>query len=518
MNTHPLSLYEIVLAIGKFIPLWESLHSAGRDLWVFKPKDLIAAISVNRHFHATLTPLLWSVYVEHAVKSPGEPNKNSSYIRFLDLSSYLPLIDLVVELNFSHLQELRLSDSVDCAWAKRIILANPELRVLHWARIRKRLIWKELTDLECVLSLQRLRYLGLDAWWFLTPHLYNALANNAEHLEELRLTRCNSFVPKHSKQDDTGTSQLRLVTSMERGVEEYESMKRMCGRILLAKVKTLHLDVEHSFCPLTLYWMFDVVPALETVVFEELLGSTAKALSLTLRKSCPRLQTIKLGHIWEVNSWRPHQHSDAALYLTSACAPGHLVHASLDGWCIDDTFMEALSVHRDSLETMELAIRDDDYRDSFNNLGTILERCSRLKHLTVYFHKYRKLHDHGQLLLFLDKLATCSDLENLAFHGFTLADDDNRLRENGDDYESDEGMLRVRIDQDKEFDDCEPEANIFYGPGWRELYLGYDANYRRGECCDQFKRLVGDAIGSLSSLERVVFGFVSYVKVLSSSS
>lgn len=104
MNSHPLSLYEIVLAIGQFIPLWESVHSLDDDLWLFTPKDLLAAISVNRLFHATLTPLLWSVYVECAVKSLRDPNeflcpeeydipfdvvkKYSSYIRILDLSSH----------------------------------------------------------------------------------------------------------------------------------------------------------------------------------------------------------------------------------------------------------------------------------------------------------------------------------------------------------------------------------------------------------------------------------------------
>ncbi|KAK3830112.1 MAG: hypothetical protein JOS17DRAFT_747014 [Linnemannia elongata] len=536
MNTHPLSLYEIVLAIGKFIPLWESCeHSSDEDIWYLKPKDLIAAISVNRHFHATLTPLLWSVYVESAVKSLEYPNwvrcgffyhhipfdivqKNSSYIRFLDLSDYHPRYTGTVELlpldlNFSRLQELRLSDSVDCTWAKRIILAHPELRVLHWVRTRKKIKREEVKDFESVLSLRRLRYLGLDGWWFFTQQLYGALANNAEHLEELRLTRCHSIIAKWSKKDDTGKLRIAPIASMEKGGEEFEPLKRMCWRIRLEKLKALHLDVEHNLCPLTLYWLVNVVPALETIVFGDLLGNTAKALSLTLRKSCPRLQTIKLGHIWEVNSWRPHQHSDA-LYLTNACAPGHLVHASLDGWRIDNANMEALSLHRDSLETLELAIRDDDYRDSFSNLGTILERCSRLKHLSVYFFRYGNRCDRRQPLLFLDKLATCSDLVRLEFHGFTLADDNNHLDDTG----SDEGALRVRIDRNQELDDYGPEANGFGEPGWRELFLGGFLDMCEGECCDHFKRLVCDAIGSLSSLKCVVFGVTGYVKVLSSSS
>ncbi|KAK3830143.1 MAG: hypothetical protein JOS17DRAFT_791378 [Linnemannia elongata] len=444
MNSHPLSLYEIVLAIGQFIPLWESVHSLDDDLWLFTPKDLLAAISVNRLFHATLTPLLWSVYVECAVKSLRDPNeflcpeeydipfdvvkKYSSYIRILDLSS-------------------------------------------HWTQNLTR---KELKDFESILSLRRLRYLSLENWNFLTSHLYRVLAKNADHLEELRLTCCNSIVHKRSKREDTGKSQITFTTSMETGAEEFETMNRRCGRIRLAKLKTLHLDVERFSCPQTLYWLIDVAPALETVVFRELLGSTAKGLSLILRKSCPRLQTIKQGDFWYVNEdiWRrPHKRANTALHLANACAPGHLAHASLDGWRIDNTYMEALSVHRDSLETLELVIRNNNYRDSFKNLSTILERCSRLKHMAVYFERHRVLYDHRISLLFLNKLATCPSLESLGFHGFTLRDDDNHLRESGDDYGSDEGTLRVRIDDEEEFDDYDPEVNRFYGPGWRQLVL-----------------------------------------------
>ncbi|OAQ35988.1 hypothetical protein K457DRAFT_132603 [Linnemannia elongata AG-77] len=376
MNTHPLSLYEIVLAIGQFIPLWESVHLADEDVWLLKPKDLLAAISVNRLFRTALTPLLWSVYVGSAVKSLGNAykcmgnaeydipvdivQKNSSYIRFLDLSSYYRQLGRMresPELYCSRLQELRLSASVDSTWAKRLILANPELRVLHWARTRKNSSREKLKDLASILSLQRLRYLGLKDWTFLTEHLYRALAKNAGHLEELRLIRCDSIVLKHSKRVDSGKSRYTVITSMETGVEEFESMEtgveefetmetgveevetmeQMCRRIRLTKLKTLYLDVEHNRCPLTLYWLLDIAPALETAVFGDLLGSTGKALGLTLRKSCPRLQTIKHGNDWEEKTWQLHQWGVTALHLLNACAPGHLVHASLRGLRLDNT-------------------------------------------------------------------------------------------------------------------------------------------------------------------------------------
>ncbi|OAQ24685.1 hypothetical protein K457DRAFT_23821 [Linnemannia elongata AG-77] len=509
MNTHPLFLYETVLAIGQFIPLWESnTDFDDDDLWLFKPKDLLAAISVNRLFRATLTPLLWSVYVESAVKSLACPKfvrcclyrhyisidiveKNSSYIRFLDLSSFLPRSDRKVELldfNCSRLQELHLNASVSCAWAKRLILANPDLRVLHWTR--EKISREDFGDFESVLSLRRLRYLALHDWSLYIPQLYSVLANNAEHLEELRLIRCNSTVPKRLKQDEKGKVHITYMNPRDSRVEELQPMKRMCWRIRLAKLKTLHLDVETCVFPLTLYWLVNVAPALETVVFGALKHNTSKALSRILRRSCPRLRSIKQGRIW---MWEgniiPPKFRDYTLHLVSACAPGHLAHASLDVWRIDNTFVEAISVHLDSLETLELALFCNAYgKDSFNNLGTILERCGRLKHLAVHFHGQMKMYGRHPSL-FLEKLATCPGLESLAFRRFILSDKDNHLHESSDDPGRDEGTSTVRITRNQELGDYEPEPYIFDRPEWRELFLGFDLDHREGVCCNRFKRL-----------------------------
>ncbi|KAH7025607.1 hypothetical protein BKA57DRAFT_444073 [Linnemannia elongata] len=468
MNSHPLSLYEIVLAIGQFIPFWESVDLAYEDVWLLKPKDLLAAISVNRLFRTTLTPLLWSVYVRPAVKSLGNAYEcidNAKYDIPVDITNHLSSI-------CSRLQELRLSASVDSAWAKRLILANSRLRVLHWARNRKNLSREELKDFASILSLQRLRYLGLDDWTFLTEYLYRALAKNAGHLEELRLTRCDSILLKRSKRDDTGKSRYTVITSMETRVEEFKTMEQMCRRIRLTKLRTLHLDVEHNRCPLTLYWLIDIAPDLETAVFGDLLGSTGKALGLTLR---------------------------------------HLVHASLRGLRLDNTFMEALSVHRDCLETLELDIRDDNYRDSFSNLGTILKQCSQLKRLAVAVLFYREPCERRQPLLFLDKLVTCPGLESATFNGFTLAGENNHLHEGVEDYGSNERTSRDSIEWDSEFEDYnDPQAYIFR-PGWREVYLAFGSDDCAGWRSAHFKRIVGDAIGSLSSLKYVRFGIVSYL-------
>ncbi|KAK5814188.1 hypothetical protein F5H01DRAFT_393710 [Linnemannia elongata] len=419
---------------------------------------------------------------------------------------------VILLLNCSRLQELRLSAFVDSAWAKCLILANPGLRVLHWARNRKNISREELKDFASILSLQQLRYLGLDHWTYLTEYLYRTLAKNAGHLKELRLKRCDSILLKRSKRNDTGKSRYTVITSMETGVEGFKTLEQTCRRIRLAKLKTFHLDVEHNRCPLTLYWLIDIAPALETAVFRDLLGSTSKALGPTLRKSCPRLQTIKHGNDWEEKTLRLRQWGVTALHLLNACAPGHLVHASLRGLRLDNTFMEAFSVHRICLETLELDIRDDNYRDSFSNLGTILEQCSQRKHLPVAVPFYREPCARRQPLLFLDKLVTCPGLESLTLNGFRLAGENNHLHEGDEDYGSNEGTSRDSIEWDPEFEDYhDPQAYIFR-PGWREVHLAFSSDDCTGWCSAHFKRLVGDVIGSLSSLKYVWFGIISYAQ------
>ncbi|KAK5816337.1 hypothetical protein F5H01DRAFT_367214 [Linnemannia elongata] len=312
------------------------------DVWLFKPKDLLAAISINRLFRTTLTPLLWSVFVESAVKSLGNAYE------CMGNEEYDIPIDSVQKNN--------------SAWAKLLILANPELRVLHWARIRKKSSWEKLKDF-------------------------------ARHLKELRLTRCNSILLKRSKRDDTGKSRYTIITSMETGVEEFKTLEQTCRRIRL-----------------------------------------------------------------------------------------------------DNTFMEAFSVHRICLETLELDIRDDNYRDSFCNLGTILEQCSQRKHLAVAVPFYREPCARRQPLLFLDKLVTCPGLESLTLNGFRLAGENNHLHEGDEDYGSNEGTSRDSIEWDPEFEDYhDPQAYIFR-PRWREVHLAFGSDACAGWCSAHFKRTL-EALG-----------------------
>ncbi|KAG9066481.1 hypothetical protein KI688_001708 [Linnemannia hyalina] len=68
-NKHPLSIPEIVLTIGKLIPLWVQAHYKGETVWYFRPKDLVAASAVNSLFHTLFTPILRTVFAYPADNS-----------------------------------------------------------------------------------------------------------------------------------------------------------------------------------------------------------------------------------------------------------------------------------------------------------------------------------------------------------------------------------------------------------------------------------------------------------------
>ncbi|KAF9115628.1 hypothetical protein BGW39_003010, partial [Mortierella sp. 14UC] len=277
-TNHPLSLPEIVLIIGKFIPLWVPEQHEDEMPWSFQPKDLLAAISVNRLFNTVLTPLLFTVYVE---PFPELPNNTASvaiytlpstfHIRFLDLSRYLPHCSGKLDpaqLNCTRLQELRLSSYVDTTCARQLIQANPGLRVLAWESCHEILPEEAFLDLKSALSLNQLRYLGLHSWKLAITCLYDILRHNAEHLEEVRLEDCDSFVSQATKQSVSLSAPLPMA-------------------------KTLQLDVDDNELPQSIYDLVPHLPALETIVVSELRESTAKELGETLRKYCPNLRTIK---------------------------------------------------------------------------------------------------------------------------------------------------------------------------------------------------------------------------------
>ncbi|KAF9117466.1 hypothetical protein BGW39_002158 [Mortierella sp. 14UC] len=231
MNIHPLSLPEIIL-IGKHIPLW-SVHSVDAVFidWSYKPKDLLAALSINRLFNATLTPLLWTVYNErtfnmrgfndHSIPEDvvrfaprlwlGVPaqgpslatiNAHCHHIRYLELlHTRAPpcLFQQPGMFKFhntcTQLQELRLSRFVDLRWAAELVMVNPNLTALNWGYPNVVMANHDsfsqdpegIRDLKSMFGLRKLRILRLEGWPLNTLHMCRILDNNGDTLQELDL-------------------------------------------------------------------------------------------------------------------------------------------------------------------------------------------------------------------------------------------------------------------------------------------------------------------------------------------
>ncbi|KAK3839816.1 MAG: hypothetical protein J3R72DRAFT_492348 [Linnemannia gamsii] len=225
---HPLSLPEIVLPIGKAIPLWIPEQLFGETSWMLRPKDLVATISVNHLFHSVLTPLLWTVYYEpnekmrklalmkncrgreyHGLYTQVDIDiveKNSIFFRYLDVSGYrlLPRQRRVgkLQLQCQRLQELRVSPKVGVKWVSRLIKLNPNLQVLDWWREPIQVRTSNMLELQKLFPLRWLRYLGLQGWNLQSLFLCHILENNANNLDEMNLGYNTRFIDEPRMNDD----------------------------------------------------------------------------------------------------------------------------------------------------------------------------------------------------------------------------------------------------------------------------------------------------------------------------
>ncbi|KAG0249070.1 hypothetical protein BGZ95_007702, partial [Linnemannia exigua] len=265
MDIHPLTLPEIVLIVGKHIPLWIPEQLFSETAWMLRPKDLVAAISVNRLFHSVLTPLLWTVYYEPNEKMTALAElrnyreyrglyahidieivqKNSIFFRYLDVPAPFQIPDLrrvrMLQLQCQHLQELRVSPDNGTAWISRLIKLNPNLKVLSWRKKPGPRTTDEF-ELQNLFPLRRLRYLGLQGWSLQSFFFCHILENNAEHLEEINLGNFARFMDEPRMNDDwSGLRDSSLAKMTEYDAEK--AVKLIRGRrLLLPKVKTLHVN------------------------------------------------------------------------------------------------------------------------------------------------------------------------------------------------------------------------------------------------------------------------------------
>ncbi|KAG0202673.1 hypothetical protein BGX33_009540 [Mortierella sp. NVP41] len=488
MNTHPLSLPEIILIVGKHIPVWVPTTRSQGAVLEFKPKDLLAAISVNRIFHRTLTPLLWTVYAIPAFKpfkyfvrssetvfeydnydtDPDTLQKNSPYIRYLDLSLHYPKTDRSLDqfqLSCTRLQELELPPlgrSIDSSQS--------------WPACSR-------------------------GWKLNSVYLHHILDNNAQHLEELQLGK-NTYLLKvpsmNAQWNGLKTSALSDLTDEQVA----EASQLVEGRpLLLPKVKTLHLDIPWSKTSKATYNLVRAFPGLETLMIGHVHRAQAPRLSRNLREFCPQLRAVRTLDPGRELPWMSGETNGVVddIPWIEACAPGRLAHFAMSIWTVNEELTNALLQHKDSLEILELFIRDEDLFDFVDYLEEILRQCMRLKQLSLCHDGI--LWDLEALPTLLDGLSTCQELESLALVGFP---DSYDYYDDSNEDESEDEEDESEDEEDGE-DEGETIGGIFYPVlprGWRHvprIDIGNDYGSTK-KCRD----MVFEVVNRLPAMETVV--------------
>ncbi|KAF9126982.1 hypothetical protein BGW39_006197 [Mortierella sp. 14UC] len=464
----PFALPEIIYRVGMFIPIWFPRKVLDRQSdYDFKPKDLLAAMHVNRTFHDTLKPLLWIVYNESALeprlyKDPHNNgfmvvtppprngisrltvNKNCRHIRYLELiQEGVPAFMFKQPTMFdfkdcTNLRELRLSVYVDPYWVSQVIRANPNLRVLEWAypelrpfeqcRSSRSRDLRGSEDLEYVSTLRNLQGLSLLGWVLFPLHLCQVLNFNANTLEELDLTSETCVIQDQETPTDARWLVPKYPVTPSRkigasGEEEYE----FAGPLSLPKLKTLNLDLDwdrtthHSVCGLV-----RSMPALEHLNINPSQHMDPGRLGRNLRASCPRLKSIESEGRQYKNSRKADQQRMAG--LIGGCASGHMVTFKMGLTWLDPYTVGALLAHGESLQELDLTFygRQESKSDAMMFSSNLFGRCPRLKRVSLTWQGKQLDRTHGSMLLAIPW--HCTELEKLTLRGFeaTPIGDTNR--------------------------------------------------------------------------------------------
>ncbi|KAK3839815.1 MAG: hypothetical protein J3R72DRAFT_492347 [Linnemannia gamsii] len=516
MHIHPLTLPEIVLIIGKHIPLWIPEIGVDGTAWLFRPKDLVATISINRLFHKTLTPLLWTVCAyphDESIKylsssyqgghcrlnevTPNIIRKNSIFIRYLDLSynygEKLYTLDRL-QLTCTRLKELKLPQdmySSDMAPLSRLLQANPGLRYLKWKRYSK--LYFASNYIKVIFPLRQLRHLCLMEWSINSVYLHHILCNNANSLEELELGHW-SRVPHRPPMNENWNG-LDLTTEFSLTNEEQtEAAELIQGRsLLLRNLKTLHLlnrwdrADERAVCNLV-----RAFPALETLIIGFVYNDTALLLGKVMKECCPNIRSIqgKPDYMTGDGSLPGY---DGIGYVVGGCLPGKLVDFSLNRQEFDAKLADALMEHRNGLEILNVELSDKDLIiQSCTNVRKVLEGCRRLKEFSMRInHAQYKEQDTFDVLI---GLKVCRTLERLSFYGPLCAERDDLGRSD----EAEEGTMVGYGAGD------EPLCHIFILlSGWQHSKSNEDDHRYRRPLTDAFKNKVFENVRDIPALKNV---------------
>ncbi|KAF9130274.1 hypothetical protein BGX30_013580 [Mortierella sp. GBA39] len=534
-DIHPLSLPEIVLTIGKSIPLWVPKQVKGETVYLLQPKDLLAALRVNRLFRTTLTLILWTTFAYPADRShrrfydqyqglnrfhkfPADiVEKNSVHFQFLDYSflgnqTNGTLNVKQLRLDCNNLQELRISTDVGGTLAGQLIKANPGLRVLQlrydsW-------MGNACSDLRIIFPLRKLRCLSLRGTWTLNPvYLHHILYNNADTLEELDLRGEGLYLARVPPVNATWNGlrlldQYRMMTKVQRD----EAAGLIQGRsLLLPKVQTLALIIDWAKTSDNTYNLLRAFPSVETLKLALVNEQTAVPLGRSLREFCPNLRSIQNVGLAYNDDMIPPFGPDGMSYIVEAVAHGALVHAALHRQVFDGRLTNALLAHRDGLEVLELSLTWKQSLTVLENIRRVLEECHWLRKFTIYSNSTS--YQVQDVSILLDGLKSCQYLETLILVGFPFVHRDLDEVIHGDFGEDVEGVKNMVEQYLKSGRGEAPPSAAVLPHGWRYVHRTI-AGINMSASNDKFRKMAFDVIGTLPVMKSVVLNSDLFEKVL----
>ncbi|KAF8933388.1 hypothetical protein BGZ58_006392 [Dissophora ornata] len=469
-SVHPLDIPEILLCVGKFIPLWipkAPIPPAHDVTYLFRPRDLLAAIAVNRTFQRTLTPLLWVVC--NFISQRGKFDKInghyspplelllscSRHFRFLEFRS----IGKDIRLKCTHLQELKLSRWVDRDVGLDLISANKRLTLLSWDFPNLATEPMQEKDYVVLGELKKLKVLQLRHWAVdLDRFLAAGLAPIAAVLEELSLSNIRGFA-LYRTTVGIGTSYTRSV---------HAPFTTAVTTTTLPKLKTLLLDrlrgMGNRDCGIDneVLELIRICPNLETVIIHLDHKCDTEKIGRYLRDHCPKLNAIRCvdmlqseillddeDYVALIQGCVPPSSSKSSSTIDTTRPEGQGLRVFEMGIeCLTSTITGALMAHSDCLETLILYIHSAEV-EHFNHACQLLSQCRHLQKFEMYNYRMRWSPCDGMLLL-KDPWA-CRGLKSLALGGFG-----GRWEEEQDGYP--DALQEQQIQQYLEAFDCYSEV------------------------------------------------------------
>ncbi|KAI8603118.1 hypothetical protein EDD21DRAFT_369990, partial [Dissophora ornata] len=456
-SVHPLDIPEILLRVGQFIPLWipkDPISSVGNVKYSFRPRDLLAAVAVNRTFHRTLTPLLWVVCTDYIVLLNVidilEGGNSAPFELLLSCSHHFRFL----EISFQSIgNDIRLSRNVGRDVGVDLISANKRLTLLSWEfpiLASGTMQGKEYVALG---GLKKLKVLQLRNWAVdLDRFLAAVLAPIAVALEELSLFNVGGFT-LHRAMVGIATSDTRSV---------HAPFTTAITTTTLPKLKTLLFGrlrgMGYRDCGIDneALELIRICPNLETLIIQPDYRCNTEKIGRYLRDHCPKLSAIRCvnGHTFfdrgvamdsEGYGCVPPSSSKSLSTIDSTKPEGQglRVFEMGLGW-LNSTLTGALMAHSDCLETLIL-----DKVENFNNACQLLSQCRHLQKFGLYNYQITLSPDDG-MLLFQEPWA-CRGLKSLVLSRF-------RSRFEDEQDEDPDDLQEQRLQRHFEgFDDC-PEV------------------------------------------------------------